>query len=142
MAASEKEWKECFDLFDKDKDGKIQDKELGESLRSLGQLLTQKEVTEMLKEAPGGLISWDKFKEFAARKPRQPEKQQASLMQAFQVFDPNGTGAIDMAELQHIVTSLGEKLTAQEFTDICKAAKLPTGGQQQYREIVEKVVNA
>merc|ERR1712232_462346 len=120
MTAAEVEWKEGFDFYDMKAEGKIQTNQLGEVLRSLGQVLTQKEVGELQKEVGGGTVSWDKFKEIASRKPRQPEKQSAALLQAFQVFDAGGTGQVDMAELQHIVTSLGEKLSVQEFQDICK----------------------
>ncbi|CAK9013451.1 unnamed protein product [Durusdinium trenchii] len=74
-AMAEAEWKECFDLFDKDSDGKIQAAELGEALRSLGLVLTQKEVSEM-KDEVGGDVSWEKFKGLVAKRPRAPEKQE------------------------------------------------------------------
>merc|ERR1719190_129485 len=105
-------------------------------------ILTNKEVDALQKEAGGDLLPWDKFKELAARKPKQPEKQAQALLQAFQVFDKGSTGEIDMAELQHIVTTLGEKLTVQEFQDICKAADLPSLGKVQYKKVVDKVVKA
>ncbi|CAE8582585.1 unnamed protein product, partial [Polarella glacialis] len=56
---------ECFDLFDKDSDGKIKASELGDVLRSLGQILTQKEVSEMRAEVGGDLVGWEKFKDGA-----------------------------------------------------------------------------
>ncbi|CAL1146452.1 unnamed protein product [Cladocopium goreaui] len=130
--ANEAEWKECFDLFDKAA-------ELGEALRSLGLVLTQKELSDMKAEVGGDLISWEKFKGLVAKKPKAPEKQAQALMQAFQVFDPSGSGHVDMKELRHIVTSLGEKLTPQEFEDICKAAGLPTSGSLAYKQVVDKV---
>eukprot|EP00933_Yihiella_yeosuensis_P065936 TRINITY_DN6995_c2_g4_i1.p1 TRINITY_DN6995_c2_g4~~TRINITY_DN6995_c2_g4_i1.p1 ORF type:complete len:141 (-),score=42.57 TRINITY_DN6995_c2_g4_i1:150-572(-) len=139
---AEKEWKECFDLFDKDGDGKIKSSELGDVLRSLGQVLTEKEVSELKSEAGGDLIGWDKFKELAAKKPRSPEKQSQVLLQAFQVFDKGGTGQMDASELKHIVTSLGEKLTAKEFEDICKAAGLPSTGMIDYKKVVDQVIKA
>lgn len=137
--ANEAEWKECFDLFDKDSDGKIKAAELGEALRSLGLVLTQKELSDMKAEVGGDLISWEKFKGLVAKKPKAPEKQAQALMQAFQVFDPSGSGHVDMKELRHNVTSLGEKLTPQEFEDICKAAGLSTSGSLAYKQVVDKV---
>mmetsp|Transcript_105796 Transcript_105796/g.298013 ORF Transcript_105796/g.298013 Transcript_105796/m.298013 type:complete len:136 (+) Transcript_105796:1-408(+) len=134
--------KECFDLFDRDADGKIEAKQLGEVLRSLGQILIEKDVVELRKEVVGDLVAFDKFKELASRKPRQPEKQSKALMQAFEVFDKIGTGQVDMSELQHIVTSMGEKLSAQEFQDICKAAGLAPSGSVEYRQVVDKVIKA
>mmetsp|Transcript_36304 Transcript_36304/g.67530 ORF Transcript_36304/g.67530 Transcript_36304/m.67530 type:complete len:143 (-) Transcript_36304:61-489(-) len=140
MASSEVEWKECFDLYDKDSDGKIKAAELGDALRSLGLVLTQKDVKELKEEVGGDLVTWEKFKTLAAKKPRQPEKQAQTLLQAFQVFDQSGSGHVDMKELRHIVTSLGEKLSAQEFEDICKAADLPVAGALDYKKVVDKIV--
>eukprot|EP00931_Biecheleriopsis_adriatica_P081256 TRINITY_DN54577_c0_g1_i1.p1 TRINITY_DN54577_c0_g1~~TRINITY_DN54577_c0_g1_i1.p1 ORF type:complete len:163 (-),score=62.23 TRINITY_DN54577_c0_g1_i1:87-515(-) len=142
MASGEAEWKECFDLFDKDHDGKIQTSELGEVLRSLGFVLTEKEIATMKAEAGDSLLSWEKFKAFAGKKPKQPEKQAQALLQAFQVFDKGSTGQVDMAELKKVVTTLGEKLAPQEFEDICKAAGLPPTGGLEYKKVVDKVVKA
>lgn len=43
------EWKEAFNLFDKDNDNKIATSELGTVMRSLGASPTQAEVQEMIK---------------------------------------------------------------------------------------------
>lgn len=45
------EMREAFDIFDKDKNGKISTKELGTVMRSLGQNPTQKEIDDMIKGA-------------------------------------------------------------------------------------------
>lgn len=44
------ECKEVFDLFDKDKDGSITTKELGDVMRALGANPTQTELQEMINE--------------------------------------------------------------------------------------------
>jgi calmodulin len=43
------EWKEAFQLFDRDGDNKISANELGTVMRSLGACPTQAEVQEMIK---------------------------------------------------------------------------------------------
>eukprot|EP00927_Polykrikos_kofoidii_P062516 TRINITY_DN57328_c0_g1_i1.p1 TRINITY_DN57328_c0_g1~~TRINITY_DN57328_c0_g1_i1.p1 ORF type:complete len:144 (-),score=27.69 TRINITY_DN57328_c0_g1_i1:100-531(-) len=139
--ASEQEMKECFDMLDKNGVGQIKRSELGQALRSLGAVLTQKEVTECEREVAGDTLSWDKFKELAAKKPKQPEKSVAALRQAFQVFDQTSTGTMDMAELQHIVTSMGEKISAQEFEQIRKTIGLPASGPLEYRKLIDQVGN-
>ncbi|CAE7854913.1 CCM1 [Symbiodinium sp. KB8] len=90
-------------------------------------------------EVGSDLVSWEKFKDLAAKKPRQPEKQAHALLQAFQAFDQSGSGQVDMKELRHIVTNLGEKLTTKEFEEICKAADLPAAGALDYKKVVDKV---
>lgn len=134
--------KECFDLFDRDSDGRIEAAKLGEVLRSLGHIVTEKEVAELRRDAGGDFVSFDKFKELAARKPRQPEKQSKALLQAFEVFDKSRSGQVDMAELQHAVTCMGEKLTEKEFQEICKSAGIASSGLVDYKQVVDKVVKA
>merc|ERR1712224_513221 len=68
----------------------------------------------LLKAEAGGDIAFEKFVELAKRKPQRPEEQAAAMLKAFQVFDDKHTGQMDRAELQKIVTTLGEKLSAQE----------------------------
>mmetsp|Transcript_15044 Transcript_15044/g.43458 ORF Transcript_15044/g.43458 Transcript_15044/m.43458 type:complete len:146 (+) Transcript_15044:141-578(+) len=142
VAPAEAEMKECFDLCDSDSDGKIKAAELGDVLRSTGHVLTEKEIADLRKEVIGDSITWDKFKELAARKPRQPEKQSRALLQAFEVFDKGRSGQVDMQELQHILTSTGERMSAKEFQDICKVAQLPTTGTLEYRQVVDSIAKA
>jgi len=86
--------------------------------------------------------SFEAIMERAKKNPRKPDEQSSALMKAFKVFDTAGTGEIDVTELQHIVTSLGERLSAQEFQDILRAANLPATGKVNYKQLVDKVVNA
>ncbi len=46
----EKELKEYFEMFDRDKDGSINEKELGNILRSLGHDPTDQDLSEMINE--------------------------------------------------------------------------------------------
>jgi len=140
MATDEKEAKECFDLFDRDHDGKITKADLGSALRSLGQVLTQAEV-DALQPSKTDLVDWVKFLEMAKKNPRKPSEQSVALLKAFKVFDTAETGQIEVNDLQHIVTTLGERLTAQEFQDILQAAGLPASGKVDYKQLVDKVVN-
>mmetsp|Transcript_15849 Transcript_15849/g.25198 ORF Transcript_15849/g.25198 Transcript_15849/m.25198 type:complete len:142 (-) Transcript_15849:30-455(-) len=141
MALDEKEAKECFDLFDRDHDGKITKSDLGPALRSLGQVLTQAEV-EALQQNKTELIDWVQFLEMAKKNPRKASEQEAALLKAFKVFDTSETGKIEVSELEHIVTTLGEKLSKHEFQDILKAAGLPASGSVAYGDLVKKVVSA
>eukprot|EP00929_Paragymnodinium_shiwhaense_P027355 TRINITY_DN16068_c0_g2_i1.p1 TRINITY_DN16068_c0_g2~~TRINITY_DN16068_c0_g2_i1.p1 ORF type:complete len:146 (+),score=49.21 TRINITY_DN16068_c0_g2_i1:96-533(+) len=139
LSPAEQEWKECFDIFDQRGVGSIKRSDLGQALRSLGAVMTQSEVADLESEVSGDLISWEKFKEFAARKPKRPEQSAAALKEAFKVFDMSGTGRMDIQELEHIVTSLGEKISAQEFQDIRVAVGLPAAGPLDYQRVVDQV---
>ena len=44
------------------------------------------------------------------------------IREAFKVFDKDGNGFISAAELRHVMTNLGEKLTDEEVDEVCVAA--------------------
>lgn len=47
---------------------------------------------------------------------------QEEILEAFRVFDRDGNGLISAAELRHIMTSLGEKLTDEEVDEMIREA--------------------
>merc|ERR1712216_873956 len=46
------------------------------------------------------------------------------LIEAFKVFDRDGNGFISAAELRHIMTNLGEKLTDEEVDEMIREADI------------------
>ena len=49
-----------------------------------------------------------------------------------QVFDKDGNGYISAAELRHVMTNLGEKLTDEEVDEMIKEADIDGDGQVNY----------
>ena len=58
--------------------------------------------------------------------------------EAFKVFDKDGNGFISAAELRHVMTNLGEKLTEDEVDEMIKEADFDGDGQVNYDEFVKK----
>lgn len=54
------------------------------------------------------------------------------IRQAFRVFDKDGNGYISAAELRHVMTNLGEKLTDEEVDEMMKQADIDGDGQVNY----------
>ena len=50
------------------------------------------------------------------------------------VFDRDGNGFISAAELRHVMTNLGEKLTDEEVDEMIREADVDGDGQINYEE--------
>ncbi|CAF0728333.1 unnamed protein product [Didymodactylos carnosus] len=120
------EFKEAFSLFDKDGDGTITTKELGTVMRSLGQNPTEAELQDMINEVDAdgnGTIDFPEFLTMMARKMKDTDSEE-EIREAFRVFDKDGNGFISAAELRHVMTNLGEKLTDEEVDEMIREADI------------------
>nr|AEO16867.1 B-GECO1 [synthetic construct] len=133
------EFKEAFSLFDKDGDGTITTKELGTVMRSLGQNPTEAELQDMINEVDAdgdGTIDFPEFLTMMAPKMQDTDSEE-EIREAFRVFDKDGNGYIGAAELRHVMTNLGEKLTDEEVDEMIREADIDGDGQVNYEEFVQ-----
>ncbi|KAF2608482.1 hypothetical protein F2Q68_00045948 [Brassica cretica] len=133
------EFKEAFSLFDKDGDGCITTKELGTVMRSLGQNPTEAELQDMINEVDAdgnGTIDFPEFLNLMAKKMKDTDSEE-ELKEAFRVFDKDQNGFISAAELRHVMTNLGEKLTDEEVDEMVREADVDGDGQIHYEEFVK-----
>ena len=63
------------------------------------------------------------------------------LREAFRVFDKDGNGFISAAELRHVMTNLGEKLTDEEVDEMIREADIDGDGQVNYEGRTSLFVN-
>eukprot|EP00270_Netrium_digitus_P019721 TRINITY_DN784_c0_g2_i2.p1 TRINITY_DN784_c0_g2~~TRINITY_DN784_c0_g2_i2.p1 ORF type:complete len:153 (-),score=33.32 TRINITY_DN784_c0_g2_i2:118-576(-) len=136
------EYKEAFGLFDKDRDGKITTKDLGTVMRSLGQNPTQAELSTIVKlydpeEKGTALLDFDTFVDIMAKNMKETDSEE-DLREAFKVFDKDHNGFISAAELQTVLTNLGEKLTDEEVQEMMKEAGCVNQNNEiEYNELVK-----
>ena len=138
------EFKEAFSLFDKDGDGTITTKELGTVMRSLGQNPTEAELQDMINEVDAdgnGTIDFPEFLTMMARKMKDTDSEE-EILEAFKAFDKSGSGYISAAELRHIMTNLGEKLTDEEVGEMVRVADVGGDGRIQYAQFVRTMMEA
>ena len=137
------EFKEAFSLFAKDGDNTITTKELGTVVRSLGQNPTEAELQDMINEVDPdgkGTIDFQGFLTIMTRKMKDTDPEE-EMREAFHMFDKDGNGFISAADLHHVMTILGEKLTDEEVDEMIKEADIDGDGQVNYEGIYLCVYN-
>lgn len=136
------EFKEAFALFDKDNNGYISSSELATVMRSLGLSPSEAEVADLMNEIDVDGNHKIEFSEFLALMSRQLKStdSEQELLEAFKVFDKNGDGLISAAELKHVLTSIGEKLTDAEVDDMLREVSDGSGeiDIQQFAALLSK----
>ena len=81
--------------------------------------------------AGNGTIDFEEFLQMMAKKMRDTDSED-ELREAFRVFDKDGNGFISAAELRHVMTNLGERLTDEEVDEMIKEADLDGDGMVNY----------
>ncbi|KAJ8973296.1 hypothetical protein NQ317_008172 [Molorchus minor] len=66
-----------------------------------------------------GTIDFPEFLTMMARKMKDTDSEE-EIREAFRVFDKDGNGFISAAELRHVMTNLGEKLTDEEVDEMIR----------------------
>lgn len=66
----------------------------------------------------------------------------ADFMEGFKTFDREGQGFINAAELRHVLTNLGERLTDSDVDQILKftGTEEDLDGNVKYEEFIKKVI--
>lgn len=75
----------------------------------------------------------------SSRQPKDTDTEE-ELIEAFKVFDRDGNGFISAAELRHVMTNLGEKLTDEEVDEMIREADVDGDGQINYEEFVKMMM--
>ena len=137
------EFKAAFELFDKDRDGAINNKELGTVMRILGQNPSEEELKQMIKEIDldgNGVIDFNEFLYLMVKKMNGNDTEE-ELLEAFKVFDRDGDGYVTSHELRSVMTSLCEGTTQEEVEEMIKEADIDGDGQVDYQEFVKMMIS-
>ena len=87
-----------------------------------------------------GTVDFPAFLTIMARKMRDVDTEE-DIVEAFRVFDKDGNGTISAAELRHVMTNLGEKLTDEEIDEMIREADVNGDGVIDYREFTKIILN-
>lgn len=131
------EFKEAFNLFDRDLNGYIDKAELRMVMEKLGQNPTDKEVDRMLAGvdiSENGRIEMEEFLALMSVKMKEKDNDE-ELKEAFKVFDRDGNGLVDPKELRTVMKSL-ERLDDAEVDQMIKNASRAADGGMNYEGFV------
>ncbi|KAJ3868185.1 Ca2+-binding EF-hand superfamily protein [Lentinula novae-zelandiae] len=111
------EIKEAFELFDTDKDGRIDYHELKVAMRALGFDMKKAEVLKILRDHDKTGHGFMDFEDFAkimsdrilARDPME------EIRRAFQLFDGDNKGRIELKDLRRVAKEIGDRLEDDEL---------------------------
>mmetsp|Transcript_27466 Transcript_27466/g.76780 ORF Transcript_27466/g.76780 Transcript_27466/m.76780 type:complete len:147 (-) Transcript_27466:86-526(-) len=115
---------------------------LGNVMRYLGHNPTSAELQNMVSEfGSGGAIDCNGFMGMMGRRLKVAEGEQ-EVIEAFKVFDKDGTGYIASGELRHLLSNLGEGLEREEVNSMMTQVIPGAAGNLQYEPFVRHVMNA
>jgi len=126
------EFKEGFQMMDADKDGILNKSDIRASFDIIGKIVNDKELDEMLADAPGPINFTMLLSMFASRQSGEADDDDV-IIKAFQAFD-EGEGLIDSDSFRHSLVTWGEKFTPKEVDeafgqfDIDDNGKIDLGG--------------
>ncbi|KAI9575993.1 hypothetical protein GQX74_000355 [Glossina fuscipes] len=126
------DFQEAFNLFDNRGDGKIQLSLVGECLRALGQNPTESDVKKCAHQFKSDeRISFEVFLPIyqAISKARSADTAD-DFIEGLRHFDKDASGFISSAELRHLLTTLGEKLTDEEVEQLLANQEDSQGANQ------------
>ncbi|XP_033727387.1 neo-calmodulin-like [Pecten maximus] len=132
------EFKLTFEVFDRNRDGRICIDELGIVMQACGQNPTTQQIEEAmvkLDKNGDGLVEFDEFLYDMFKIYKNPKTMSESLAAAFELFDKDNNGLIDAKEFTEIVKNLGcDPLGDKEIAEMMEVADTNKDGKIDYRE--------
>jgi len=138
------EYRDTFSLFDKQGDGKVECSEIGEMLRALSLNPTEAEIKKIIAEIDPTGQKRVTFEEFIPLYHTQSKKKVTgnfeSFAEGFRIFDRESNGMVNVGEVRHLLTSLGEKLSADDVNMLVQGME-DSNGMVNYEEFVRGVMS-
>ena len=137
------EFKAAFELFDKDRDGAINNKELGTVMRNLGQNPSEEELKQLIREVDLNGDGTIDFKEFLCLMVKKMDDTDIDLElhDAFKFFDMDKDGYITSLELRNGMNNLGDEYTPEEAEEMIKEGDLDNDGKINYDEFMKIILS-
>ena len=132
------EYKESFDMFDRNKKGKITINDITKIMKNFGYPLSKDEAKKMVSSVDSSGDGEVDFEEFVMLMEKHIHNiSDDPVLQAFRDFDKNDDGKITNHEFRYILTHVGEnKFSEKEVDDLLKECELNNDGELQYEDFI------
>eukprot|EP01127_Copromyxa_protea_P003628 TRINITY_DN13425_c0_g1_i1.p1 TRINITY_DN13425_c0_g1~~TRINITY_DN13425_c0_g1_i1.p1 ORF type:complete len:144 (-),score=45.81 TRINITY_DN13425_c0_g1_i1:16-447(-) len=139
--ASTKEQQECFEAFDSNNDGRLNQEEAATAVRALCRNPTEKELSGVMNTLPGEL-DFNQFTKLVSAAFPKPEQQDGDLRKLMQMLDHDDNGKVSEAELRQLLITVGDPLSHQEMDLLFEEVAVDDLGFLRGDELVERLVHA
>ena len=137
-----KECKIVFDMFDKDKDGLISIKKLGDIMRILGAAPSKTELDNLiynLESNNNNLISFDNFLILLKNK-LENQYTEEDIINEFRKLDKKNNGKINENDLRNLMSKYENPLSNEEIEEIIQEANVDSNGEIDIVNFTKKLI--
>ncbi|KAJ1091663.1 hypothetical protein NDU88_004780 [Pleurodeles waltl] len=128
------EFKEAFSCIDQNRDGIITKPDLKETYMQLGKVnFKDEELEDMLKEGKGP-INFTVFLTLFGEKLSGADPED-TIVNAFKLLDPNGTGHVHKDELKQLLMTQADKFSEDEVEQMFAMTPIDVAGNIDYKSL-------
>jgi len=132
------EYKEGFQIMDNDRDGLLNKADIRHSFDIIGKIVSEKELDDMLNDAPGP-ISFTMFLNMFAERASGETDEDDVIIKAFKAFD-RGDGKIDCDQFRGQLMSFGDKMQPKEVDDVMAEMEFDEENNIEVEPLIEMIV--
>ena len=134
------EYKEAFDMFDKDGSGTIDVGEIVKIMKNFGYPINKSEAQRMISEIDDNGDGELDFEEFVTLMEKQTnyvdQTEEELVLAAFKSFDKDHDGRITNHEFKYLLTQMGDKFTDEELNLLFQESDLDINGTLDYQDFI------
>ena len=128
------EYREAFNIFDKDGSGTITVEELRQVMVNMGQKCTIAEAKRMIAEVDTDNNQTIELREFIEMMLKKTANPKDELYEAFKTFDKDGNGKISHSELKLVMKNMGNNMDDSEIDQMILAADMDGDHEISFEE--------
>ena len=130
------DFKNVFDSFDENKDNIIETNNIGKLLRAVGYNPTDEEVEDMIEDINSPNLDFNSFLYIVSRHAREVDPED-ELIEAFKVFDKEGTGKLHKDMIRKILSNLKQPFTEDQILELFYQAEFDENEYTDYKSFVK-----